>query len=294
MSGGGLPPYGDHNAGYGYQSSYPENYELLDKTNSKNDDFIVFMDKITLINDDLKEYGQIIDLIDKQQKLLLNVVSEDQEYTTRRQLDSLYAQSKNLQQTLKESIKYVQATAGSDSDKKAQAENAKDRFLKLIQHFREVEANHREANKQQAERQYRIVQPDATQEEVEDAINNASQQQVFSQAILNASRRGEAKTALAEVQARHRELQKLEKTMAELAQLFQDMEELVTEQHQVFEAVDDNITRAQNDIEKGYGQVGVAVEHARGRRKKKLWCTAILLLILIIIVVVIIIEVIHK
>lgn len=243
------------------------------------------MNKISEINNDLENYSQLVDLIQNGQRELLNEVNEENEIVLRKKLDSLSSQASSLQQTLKTKIKNAQATAGSDSAKKAQAENSRQKFLKLIQDYRVVEADYREENKAQAARQYKIVRPDASEAEVDEAINDVGGQQIFSQAILNASRRGEAKTALAEVQSRHRELQKLEKTMAELAQLFHDMEELVAEQNVAVQNIDTTVDNAQKDIELGLGHTDKAVVSARKARKKKMWCALILLIIVIIIVI---------
>ncbi|CEP24546.1 Protein SSO2 [Cyberlindnera jadinii] len=282
--------YGYDNSNPYQENPYQENHELNDY-NDGGDDFVNFMNNIASINNDLDNYNQLVELIEFNQRKLLTEVNEDQELATRKQLDSLVAQASSLQQTLKSKIKDAQATAGNDSAKKAQAENSRQRFLKYIQDYRVIEANYREENKQQAARQYKIVRPDATDAEVDDAINDVGGQQIFSQAIMNASRRGEAKTALAEVQSRHKELQKLEKTMAELTQLFHDMEEIVAQQNVQVENIDTEIEGAQKDIEMGLGHTDKAVESARKARRKKCWCYSILALIIIIIIVVIVVPI---
>lgn len=185
-----------------------------------SDDFVAFMNKINSINANLSRYENIINQIDAQHKDLLTQVSEEQEMELRRSLDDYISQATDLQYQLKADIKDAQRDGLHDSNKQAQAENCRQKFLKLIQDYRIIDSNYKEESKEQAKRQYTIIQPEATDEEVEAAINDVNGQQIFSQALLNANRRGEAKTALAEVQARHQELLKLEKTMAELTQLF--------------------------------------------------------------------------
>lgn len=113
-------------------------------------------------------------------------------------------------------------------------------------------------------------------------------------ALLNANRRGEAKTALAEVQQRHQELLKLEKTMAELTQLFNDMEQLVIEQQENIEVIDKQVENAQQDVEQGVGHTNKAVKSARRARKNKIRCIIILALVLAIVVVVIVVPVVVK
>ena len=106
------------------------------------------------------------------------------------------------------------------------------------------------------------------------------QNQVFSQALMQSNRRGEARAALSEVQSRHREIQKIESTLTELAQLFQDMEIMVAEQDQQVTNIEQNVYHAQNDIEKGVDNQFAAIKKARSWRKKK-WCCFILIVVVI-------------
>lgn len=253
-------------------------------------DFVQFMGKINQINADLDAYEQLVNSIDTYHKKLLAEVNEDQEMQLRRTLDDVVSQASDLQYQLRNQIKSAQQDGLHDASKQAQAENSRQRFLKAIQDYRIIESNYKEENKEQAMRQYRVVQPDATEEEVENAINDVGGQQIFSQALLNANRRGEAKTALAEVQARHQELLKLEKTMAELTQLFNDMEQLVVEQQENIEVIDKNVEDAQQDVEQGVGHTNKAVTSARRARRNKLRCYIICFLIFAVVVVVVVVP----
>ncbi|GAV49668.1 hypothetical protein ZYGR_0P03140 [Zygosaccharomyces rouxii] len=248
-------------------------------------DFVDFMGKINQINSGLDTYEQLINNVDSYHKRLLAEVNEDQEMQLRRMLDDIVAQAGTLQYQLRNEIKDVQREGLRDGSKQAQAENCRQRFLKAIQDYRIIESNYKEENKEQAMRQYMVVQPDATPDEVENAVSDVGGQQIFSQALLNANRRGEAKTALAEVQARHQELLKLEKTMAELTQLFNDMEEMVVEQQEQVDNIDKNVDDAQEDVEQGVGHTNKAVTSARRARRNKLGCWIIVFVIIIIILV---------
>ncbi len=67
------------------------------------------------------------------------------------------------------------------------------------------------------------VKPDATDDEVRQVIDaSASGTQIFSEAVLSSSY-GEARSAYREVQSRQQDLAQMERTMAELAQLFNDV-----------------------------------------------------------------------
>lgn len=290
--------YGNTNP---YEEEQQESFEMNDdlnkapttagnSSNAGGNDFVSFMNNINNVNSNLNNYEYVINQIDSLHKQLLTEINEENEMNLRHSLDNLISQASDLQYTLKNDIKEVQRLAINDNNKHAQAENSRQKFLKLIQDYRIIDSNYKDENKQQAKRQYKIIQPDATDEEVDAAINDVGGQQIFSQALLNANRRGEAKTALAEVQARHQELLKLEKTMAELNQLFNDMEELVIEQQENIEVIDKNVEDAQQDVEQGVGHTNKAVKSAKRARKNKIRCYIICFVIFAVVVVVVVVP----
>ena len=274
-----------------YNNPYAEeSHEKYEMTEQDGGDFVEFMNQISRINQGLDRYEAIIDRVDRLHKELLTEVNEERVQEVRTALDNYVAQASDIQYQLKDDIKDAQRQGLRDTNKQAQAENSRQRFLKLIQDYRIIDADYKDENKEQAKRQYMVIQPEATEEEVEAAITDVGGQQIFSQALLNANRRGEAKTALAGVQARHQELMQLEKTMAELAQLFNDMEEMVVEQQENIEVIDKHVEEAQQDVEQGVGHTNKAVKSARAARRKKLWCWGIVFVIFVIIVVAVVVP----
>lgn len=128
------------------------------------------------------------------------------------------------------------------------------KFIEAIQNYQRVEQDYRVKSRQRVERQLKIgeslypllvivsggftVNPDATQEEVNAAVEGGGQQ-VFAQAVredhytkvmlingiqlTTSSRYGESRMAYREVQERQVEIKKMEQTLGELAQLFNDV-----------------------------------------------------------------------
>lgn len=266
-----------------YNSYEMGNYK--NSPSSNEDDFVSYMNEIQDINNSLDEYSSLINLISNKQRNYLHELDlneEDADYNSK-QIDSLVSEAQSLQLNLKSRIKnaQTQAVQSKDQTKLDQAETCRKRFLDLIQEYRLIEANNREQTKSQAERQYKIIKPEATDDEVRAVIEDGNGQQYFQQALLQSNRRGEARSALNEVQIRHKELLKLEKTMAELTQLFHDMEELVIEQEQAIQQIDEQVGNAQHDIEQGVGHTNKAVVSSKKARKKKIWCAIIITIIIL-------------
>lgn len=83
------------------------------------------------------------------------------------------------------------------------------------------------------------------------------------------------------VKARHDELQRIERTIIELAAMFNDMDQLVVAQEPAVERTEENATQTQQDVSKGNVEVGKAIKHARNRNKLKWWCFLVVVLIVL-------------
>ena len=92
---------------------------------------------------------------------------------------------------------------------------------------------------------------------------------------MTGNRRGEARSALSAVQARHKEIQRIEQTVLELGELFQNMEALVIEQDPMVQEIDQRGQQVQEDVDKAHDNLKTAVVSARGARRKKWWCLLI-------------------
>ncbi|KAG9234013.1 t-SNARE [Amylocarpus encephaloides] len=154
--------------------------------------------------------------------------------------------------------------------------------------YRRLDYDFERKLKEQIARQYRIVRPDASEKEVREAVEN-DDSQIFSQALMQSDRRGQAQSTLSAVKSRHDEIQKIAQQMAELAQLFTQMDELVVQQEAAVTDIETKGEEVVEHMDQGTGQIQVAIQSAKNARKWKWWCLGIAVLIVIIIVVVVLI-----
>jgi len=207
-----------------------------------------------------------------------------------RQLDSLSAETMALYRALTERVRTVKSNPESQSAKNSPQVGRVDRRLKqAIQQYQSVESQFRKRTQEQMARQYRIVRPDATEQEVRAAVEDTSGGQVFSQALMQSDRQGRARAALSAVQDRHRALQKIEQQMVELSQLFQDMDTLVVQQEAAVTQIEQKGEEVVDNLDKGNEEIGVAVTTARSTRKKKWICLGISVAIILIVVIIVVI-----
>jgi syntaxin 1B/2/3 len=107
---------------------------------------------------------------------------------------------------------------------------------------------------------------------------------------MNSNRYGESRAAYREVQERHEDIKRIERTIAELAQLFNDMSILVEQQDETINIIEAQATEVEKDVETGLGYTEKAVTSAKSARRKRWICFLIILIILIIVGVVVAIQ----
>lgn len=59
------------------------------------------------------------------------------------------------------------------------------KFLELAQEYQEVQSNYKNKYQEKIERQYKIVKPDATQEEIEEIIESGDSSKIYATQILD-------------------------------------------------------------------------------------------------------------
>lgn len=260
-------------------------------------DMSSFYTEISSIQDQIRSYNDTVQRIADLHNRSLNQTDEATAQRNTAQLEQLLDEVSGLSSQLQRRIKDLMSKSlpGRDGQIRAQQTNLVNaKFVEAIQNYQVVERDYRAKSKQRVERQFKIVKPDATPEEIRAAVNDDSgNNQIFSQALMNSNRFGESRAAYREVQSRHEDLKKIEKTLTELAQLFNDMSVLVAQQDETIDTIEHAAMETHKDMEAGLKHTEAAVESARGARKKRWICFFIILIILIIVAIVVAVQVVR-
>jgi len=209
---------------------------------------------------------------------LLNNTDEALSQQNADALDRLVEETRALSNQIKNQIQDLEKESvpqGQDPRiRRNQTSLLRSKFIEALQNYQQVEQQYRTRYRQRVERQFKIVKPDATPDEVAAVVQSdqGAGGQIFAQALTSSTRYGESRAAYREVQERHEDIRKIERTLAELAQLFNDMDILVTQQDDMINAIETSATQVQKDTEAGLGQTEKAVEHARSARRKRWFC----------------------
>lgn len=251
-----------------------------------------FYSEISSIQDTISQYSANVTRISDLQSRALNSTDENQNRQNAGILDDLVSQTRDLGNSIKQRIQSLDTQPAQPGENIAIRKNqiglVRNKFVEALQSYQGVERDYRARYKQRVERQFRIVKPDATPEEISAVVNNSSGggDQIFAQALTSSTRYGESRAAYREVQDRHEDIKKIERTLEELAQLFNDMSVLVQQQDDQINVIQDLAGRVEQDTEAGLLQTEKAVKSARSARRKRWICFWLFLIIIAILALV--------
>ncbi|KFH73670.1 hypothetical protein MVEG_00884 [Podila verticillata NRRL 6337] len=158
-------------------------------------------------------------------------------------------------------------------------------FKDAVSRFQNIQYQNGQKSKETVARQYRIANPSATEEDIRRLVDE-DQGGVFTQQLLQQARGQQALTALSNVQSRQRELHQLQESVVELAQLYKQLEHLISDQDLTFQQIEESVIKSESDIEKGRFEVDNALILGLSARKKKWIALGIVVLIIIIILII--------
>ncbi|KAJ3019347.1 Plasma membrane t-SNARE, secretory vesicle fusion [Thoreauomyces humboldtii] len=223
-------------------------------------------------------------------KALLGTSPDEQAHYTR-QVDQLQDETSDLIQHLRATVKRLAAETKrapkSDAGiRKQQQQGLAKRLVEVAQLYQKQQTQSKQKYRQRMEREIKIARPDARPEEIEQALDTNNNGSVFSQQLLS-SRVGTQRAALAEVQTRHEEISRIERSITELFELFQEMQGLLEQQQETIDAIETHVDDTHIHIESGNKEMTQAIVHRKASRKKMWWimlCCLILLIILALLV----------
>ncbi|KAG9296861.1 hypothetical protein G9A89_006816 [Geosiphon pyriformis] len=253
-----------------------------------------FLTQMSEIDENISNIQKNISRIHDLQTQLLTSTSNYQSRSFNEERELKLQETKTLLFGVKDRIKKIEyenlKISQSDPEYRLRRERVafiKEKFTNVLEEYRGVEDQYMHQHKERLARQYRVVNPEATQAEIDGYLNNPSSSQgIFQNALL----RGEAREAYEEVQKRHEDIKQIEQTIAELAQLFQDMQLQVEAQDEVLVNVQENVGITLVKLETAGEQLQIATDLATAARKKKWILFGIIFTIITIIAIILAIK----
>ncbi|KAJ2848860.1 hypothetical protein IWW36_003033 [Coemansia brasiliensis] len=114
------------------------------------------------------------------------------------------------------------------------------KLMEVLDKYRKLERESQKQYRQRMEKHIRIVMPDATDDEVREAVNNEAARSVFAMDVMSSYRSKVARRMLRDVENRDRDIHEIDNTIKLLNNMFVDMQGVVAEQQDIL----DNIEQA--------------------------------------------------
>lgn len=214
-----------------------------------------FLQDVSSVEGSINTVQGNIDRIKTIQSQILGSTSLQQESSYGDERNAIFAETKELLFEIKDRIKKIERENArlsmTNTDihlRKQRSEFLRDKFTRVLEDYRSAEDNYMKQQKERMLRQFRVVNPDASQEEIDEYLANPSGQPVFQQAL---TRTDKAKDALAYVKQRHDDIKMIEQTIGELATLFRELQLEIETQDTVLAEVEESVVETAVKIEKG-------------------------------------------
>jgi len=251
------------------------------ETDSKNSMKLLFS-QIESINNDIAQIRR--KLLTLEEKYSKTYVFLDLEQNTKltQELEQIVTDINNSARETRTKIESLKdGDIGATAEEKMQA-NMKSavikKFVDVMKDFQLLQQKFKENSRQKITKQYKILCPNATQEEIDTAIESGDTN-LFQQLVIQKTRVENAKIYLDFIEAKSASIKRLEQSITELYQLFMDMAVLVEHQSHIIDEIDHNVVVTLDNVKKGVGNLEVTVKHTKKSRKRL--CIIIVIFIII-------------
>jgi syntaxin 1A len=246
---------------------------------------------------------KISELVDEVKRLHSTILAAPQaDDRTKEELEEKMGEIKKLANDVRQKLKKIeqdQEQAQASSNKtQAQLRIEKSQLFVLAQKFRDVmndynqvQLGYRQKCKERIQRQLEITGRSVTEGEVEEMLESGNPA-VFTQGIMVET--AQAKQSLADIEARHGDIMKLEKSIRELHDMFIDMAALVQTQGEMIDRIEYNVVQSENFVKAASTDTKKAVKFQSAARRKKILLIVCAIITVIIIVLVLIIYFVTK
>ncbi|XP_055348646.1 syntaxin-1A-like [Paramacrobiotus metropolitanus] len=194
-----------------------------------------FFEEVELMNGQLDSIDRNIGLVKQKHNLILSSPASDER--DKNELERLMEQIKNTAgnlrthlKNLESSIEREEQTGAVSADlriRKTQHATLTRRFTTVMSDYNKAQTDYKERCKTRIKRQLEITGRPTADDQIDEMLESGDPQ-IFTQGIVAESQ--QAKQALADVEARHQDIIKLESNIKELRDMFVDMAMLVEQQ----------------------------------------------------------------
>ncbi|XP_035904685.1 syntaxin-1A isoform X3 [Anopheles maculipalpis] len=251
------------------------------------EDFFKEVEEIRMMIDKIQAN---VEEVKKKHSAILSAPQSDEK--TKQELEDLMADIKKTANRVRGKLKGIEQNieqeeqqSKSNADlriRKTQHSALSRKFVEVMTEYNRTQTDYRERCKGRIQRQLEITGRATTNEELEEMLEQGNSA-VFTQGIIMETQ--QAKQTLADIEARHADIIKLENSIRELHDMFMDMAMLVESQGEMVDRIEYHVENSRDYVTTGQQDLVQAVKYMAKARKKKIWIALCVLIAIIILVV---------
>ncbi|CAF4311345.1 unnamed protein product [Rotaria socialis] len=219
---------------------------------------------------------KISELVDEVKRLHSTILAAPQaDDRTKEELEEKMADIKKLANDVRQRLKTMETEIEQEGNenawrtadmriRKTQHATLSRKFIDVMNSYRNAEIEYRERCKARIQRQLEITGRSVTDGEVEEMLESGNPA-VFTQGIMVET--AQAKQSLADIEARHGDIIKLEKSIKELHDMFIDMAALVQTQGEMIDRIEFNVVQSENFVKTANTDTKKAVKFQSAARR---------------------------
>ncbi|XP_012282556.1 syntaxin isoform X4 [Orussus abietinus] len=252
------------------------------------DDFMTeFFAEVEEIREMIDKIQTNVEEVKKKHSAILSAPQTDEK--VKLELEELMADIKKTANKVRAKLKVIEQnieteehTNKSSADlriRKTQHSTLSRKFVEVMTEYNRTQTDYRERCKGRIQRQLEITGRTTTNEELENMLEQGNPA-VFTQGIIMETQ--QAKQTLADIEARHADIIKLENSIRELHDMFMDMAMLVESQGELVDRIEYCVTQTGDHVDQARGELIKAEGYQVKARKKKIMimiCLAVLAVI---------------
>uniref|UniRef100_A0A8C2ISQ9 Syntaxin-3 n=1 Tax=Cyprinus carpio TaxID=7962 RepID=A0A8C2ISQ9_CYPCA len=245
----------------------PDDVEIPVENKEFMDEFFAQIEEIRTSIDKIDEnVGEIKRLY----SVILSAPTSDQK--TQDELEAVTNEIKKLANNARNKLKSIEQSLASNTEdrvsadiriKKSQHAILAKRFVEVMTKYNEAQLEFREKSKGRIQRQLEITGKATTDEELEEMLDGGNAA-VFTAGIMDS---GISKQALSEIEARHKDIMRLESSIKELHDMFVDIAVLVENQGSMIDRIESNMDQSVGFVERAVADTKKAAKFQQEARR---------------------------
>ncbi|XP_055374637.1 syntaxin-1A [Condylostylus longicornis] len=250
-----------------------------------------FFNEVEEIREMIDKIQANVEEVKKKHSAILSAPQSDEK--TKQELEDLMADIKKTANRVRGKLKGIEQKIEQEEQankssadlriRKTQHSTLSRKFVEVMTEYNRTQTDYRERCKGRIQRQLEITGRTTTNEELEDMLEQGNPA-VFTQGIIMETQ--QAKQTLADIEARHADIIKLETSIRELHDMFMDMAMLVESQGEMIDRIEYHVEHAMDYVQTATQDTKKALKYQSKARRKKIFiaiCLAVTLAIIIIV-----------